>query len=121
MLNYLTNIKSFCLRLEGKRKSGLKTIIKLRFMYCNYLHLLSSKKLLSKLKKILKGSLEWVPSPLPSVKIQIMVKKFARVEKSKHCWVLSTNFENKKFVDIPQQCLALLSQVKFPAYNSNFH
>ena len=31
------------------------------------------------------------------------------------------NFENKKFVDIIQQCFALLPQVNFPANNLNFH
>jgi hypothetical protein len=30
-------------------------------------------------------------------------------------------FENKKFVDITQQCFALLPQVNFPANNLNFH
>ena len=29
-------------------------------------------------------------------------------------------FENKKFVDINQQCFALLPQVNFPANNLNF-
>jgi hypothetical protein len=29
--------------------------------------------------------------------------------------------ENKKFVDITQQCFALLPQVNFPANNLNFH
>ena len=69
MLNYLTNIKCFCLRLEGKKKSVLKTIITLRFMHCicNYSLV---KKLLIKLEKISKGSLDLIPSP--SVKIQIM-------------------------------------------------
>ena len=28
-------------------------------------------------------------------------------------------FENKKFVDIPQQCFALLPQGNFPAHNLN--
>ena len=31
------------------------------------------------------------------------------------------SFENKKFVDIPQQCFALLPRVNFPAHNLNFH
>jgi hypothetical protein len=29
--------------------------------------------------------------------------------------------ENKKFVDITQQCFALLPQVNYPANNLNFH
>ena len=35
-----------------------------------------------------------------------------------HC---QQTFENKKFVDITQQCFALLHQVNFPANNLNFH
>ena len=30
-------------------------------------------------------------------------------------------FENKKFVDITQQCFALLPQVNLPVTNFNFH
>ena len=33
---------------------------------------------------------------------------------------LGITFENKKFVDIPQQFFALLPQVNFPANNLNF-
>ena len=36
---------------------------------------------------------------------------------AEHC---QQTFENKKFVDIPQQCFALLPQVNFPANNLNF-
>ena len=31
------------------------------------------------------------------------------------------SFENKKFVDITQQCFALLPQANFPANDLNFH
>ena len=81
---------------------------------------------LGKVEKILKGSLHsihhlhWI--------FKLWAGKFAWVGKAKHCWVLSTNywkhqqiFENKKFVDISQQCFALLPQVTFPAHNLNFH
>ena len=53
--------------------------------------------LVCKIEKILKGSLDSIQSPSPSVKIQI--------------------FENKKLVDITQQCFASLPQVNFPANN----
>ena len=66
-----------------------------------------------KVEKILKGSLDSIPSPSPSVKIQIMGA-------GKVCFCQQT-FENKKFVDITQQCFALLPQVNFPANNLNFH
>ena len=43
-----------------------------------------------------KVSLDSIPSPSPSVKIQIMGRKGV---KAKHCWILSTNFCFKNFVD----------------------
>ena len=69
----------------------------------------------SKVEKILKGSLHSIPSLSPSVKIQIMGRKVFLMCKGK------TTFENKKFVDITQQCFAFFPQVNFPANNLNFH
>ena len=54
--------------------------------------MLVGKLFLCKVEKILKGSLNLIPSPSLS-----------------------------KFVDIPQQCFALFPQVNFPANNLNFH
>ena len=67
-----------------------------------------------KVEKILKGSLNFIPSPSPLVKIQIMGGKacFMRCKKT---------FENKKFVDITQQYFALLPQVNFRANDLYFH
>ena len=67
-----------------------------------------------KVEKVLKGSLNSISSPLPSVKIQIVSGKVClRLGiKAKHWWVLSTTFANEKFVDITQQCFALLLQCK---------
>ena len=45
--------------------------------------------LVFKVEKILKGSLDSISSPSPSVKIQIMGGKGV---KAKHRWMLSTNF-----------------------------
>jgi hypothetical protein len=59
---------------------------------------------LSKEEKILKGSLDSIPSP--SVKIQIMDSSRFRGK--------TLLGENKKFVDITQQCFASLPQVNFP-------
>ena len=69
-----------------------------------------------KVEKILKGSLDSIPSPSPSVKIQIMGGKVCLRCKGKtlHC---QQTFGNKKFVDITQQCFALLPQANFPANN----
>jgi hypothetical protein len=65
-----------------------------------------------KVEKILKSSLDAIPSP--SVKIQIVGGKSCLRCKWQnivgHC---QQTFENKKFVDITQQCFALLPQVNF--------
>ena len=71
-----------------------------------------------KVKNISEESLDSMPSPSPSVKIQ---KIGGKGVKAKHCWALSTNFKNKKIVDITQQCFALLPQVNLPVNNLNFH
>ena len=68
----------------------------------------------SKVEKILKGSLDLIPSPSTSVKIQIMDRKVCLRCKGK-------TFENTNFVDITQQCIALLPQVNFPGNNLNFY
>ena len=68
----------------------------------------------NKVEKILKGSLDLIPLPSPSMKIQIMDGKVCLRCKGK------TTFENKKF-EITQQCLALIPQVNFPTNNLNFH
>ena len=36
-------------------------------------------------------------------------------------WTLSTNFENKKFVDITQKYFAVFPQANFSANNLNFN
>ena len=70
-----------------------------------------------KIEKILKGRRDLIPSP--SVKIQIMGKKVCL--KAKHCWACRQTFENKLFVDITQQCFALLPKLNFSANNLYFH
>ena len=66
---------------------------------------------MGKVEKILKCSLDSIPSPSPSVKIQSMGGKV--------CLRCKQTFENKKFVDTIQQCFAILPQVNFPANNLN--
>ena len=46
---------------------------------------------------------------------------FAWGVKAKHCWSLSTNFWKKVFLNITQQCFAILPLINFPANNFNFH
>ena len=76
---------------------------------------------LPKVEKILKGSLDSIPAPSPSVKIQIMSRNVCLSCKGKTAGCCQQTFENKKFVDINQQCFALLTQVNFSAKNLNFH
>jgi len=57
-----------------------------------------------------------MPSPSLSEKIQIMGGKICLRCKGKTL----RGIENKKFVDITQQCIALLLQVDFPADDLNF-
>ena len=56
----------------------------------------------NKVKKILKGSLDSIPSPSPSVKIQIMAMKVCLRFKGKTLVGIVSTFENKKIVDITQ-------------------
>ena len=68
----------------------------------------------NKVEKILKGSLNSISSPSPSLKIQIMDRKFAYGVKAKHCLAMSTNLLFSKV------CFALTLQANFPAHNLNF-
>ena len=81
--------------------------------------ILDSEDFLRKVEKILKGSLDSIPSP--SVKIQIMGGKVCLRSKGKTLLGIVNKLLKKKFVDITQQCSALLPQVNFPAHNLNFH
>ena len=74
-----------------------------------------------KVENILKGSLFSIPSPSPSVKIQIMGRKVCLRCKGKTSLDIATKIWKKKFADITQQCFALLAQVNFLANNLNFH
>ena len=49
-----------------------------------------------KVEKTLKGSLDLISPPLPSVKIQIIGRKVYLRRKQKHFWALSTNFWKQK-------------------------
>ena len=97
-------------------------IFKFSFTYNFMRHFLKIPTIVPtfKVEKIWKGSLDLIPSPSPSVKIQIMGGKVSLRCKGKTGGCQQT-FENKKFVDITQQCFALLPQGNFPAHNLNFH
>ena len=71
-----------------------------------------------KVENILKGNLDSIPSP--SVKIQIMGGKVCLRCKCKTLLgIVNKLLKTKKFVDITQQCFALLTQVNFPTHNLN--
>ena len=73
-----------------------------------------------KVEKILKGNLDSIWSP--SVKIQIMGgKDCLRCKGKTLLGIVNTLLKTKRFVDITQQCFALLPQVNFPANDLNFH
>ena len=75
-----------------------------------------------KVEKILKGRLDSIPSPSPSVKILIMGNKVCfRCKGKTLLGGCQQTFENKNFVDITQQCFALLPQVNFATNNLNFY
>ena len=67
----------------------------------------------SKVEFFLKGSLDLIPSPLPSVKTQILGRELCLRCKGK-------TLKYKKFVDITQQFFAWLPQVTIPTKNLNF-
>ena len=60
-----------------------------------------------------------IPSPSPSVKIEIMGWKCVKAKR--RCGCCQQTFEFKKFVDNAKQCLALMPQANFPTYDLNFH
>jgi hypothetical protein len=66
--------------------------------------------LLLKVEKLLKGSLDLIPSPSPSVKIQIMGGKVCLRCKGKTLLGIVNKHLKAKFIDITQQCFALLSR-----------
>ena len=70
---------------------------------------MSNFECLIKVEKILKSSLDSIPSPSPLVKIQIMGLKVSLRCKFPQVWY------------IIQQSFALLPQVNFPVNSSDFH
>ena len=67
----------------------------------------------SKVEKILKGSLDSIPSPSRSCEyLKFLFLVFGANNKF---------FVQKRFVDNTQQCFALTPQANFPAHNLDFH
>ena len=81
-----------------------------------------SERIPIKIKKILKGSLDSIPSPSPSVKIQIMGRKVCLRCKGKTLQgVVNKLLKTKKLLTSPSNVLHLLPQSNFPATQLNFH
>ena len=70
-------------------------------------------------ENVLKGSLDLITSPSPSLKIQIIGRKlYLRQNIVRWC---QQTFCFQKFVDNTQQYFAFTSEANFPAHNLNFH
>ena len=77
---------------------------------------------ISKVEQILKGSLDLIPSPSLSVKIQIYRRKsLLEVIRQNIAGCCQQTFCYQKFVDNAQQCFAFTPQANFPAYDLNFY
>ena len=74
--------------------------------------------LCSKVEKILKGSLDSIPSPSRSCEHLNFLFSLFWPNIAGHC---QQTLLNKKFVDNAQQCFAFTPQANFPAHNLNFH
>ena len=74
-----------------------------------------------KVEKILKGSLDSILSPSPSVKIQIIGGKIFLGYKGETLLDVVNKLLKKRFVDNTQQCFAFMSQANFLAHNLNFY
>ena len=72
-----------------------------------------------KVEKILKGRLDLISSPSPSVKIQVMGRKVCLRGKGKTLPGVVNKLLKTKFVDIHQQCLPY--RLNFLLNNLNFH
>ena len=76
---------------------------------------------IAKVKKILKGSLDPIPSPSTSVKIQVMDGKVCLRCKGKTLLDAINKFlKTKRLLTSPNNFFALLPQVKFSIHNLNF-
>ena len=75
-----------------------------------------------KLEKILKGSLDSIPSPSPSVKIQIMGAKVCLRYKGKTLLgIVNILLKTKSLFTSPSNVLPLHLKQTFPPLNLNFH
>ena len=77
---------------------------------------------IGKVEKLLKDSLESIPSPSPSVKIQIVGGKVCFRCKSKTLLgIVNKLLKTKSLLTSSSNVFALIPEVNFPANNLNFH
>ena len=75
-----------------------------------------------KVERVLKGSLDSIPSPSPSVKIQnYRQESLLEVMRQNIAGWCQQTFCFQKFVDYAQHCFAFTPQANFLAHNLNFH
>ena len=75
-----------------------------------------------KVEKILKCSLDSIPSPSPSVKNQTIGGKVSLRCKGKTLLgVVNKLLKTKSLLTTPSNVFSFLSQANFPAHNLNFH
>ena len=74
-----------------------------------------------KVEKIQEDSLDLIPSPSPSMKIQIMSGIVCLKSEGKTLLGVVNKLLKTKSLSITQQCFALLPQMNFPADNLNLH
>ena len=97
----------FCYHVKSNSSHRLELAITHRTQVHFYL-------LFLKVEKILKRSLDSIPSPSPLAKIQIMGEKVCLRCKGKALLGIVNKLLKTK-------CFALLPKVNFPAHNLNFH
>ena len=80
-----------CIRI--KSESIIELILLHSLEYVMILGLqISGWQFNDKVEKILKGSLDLIPSPSLQWKFKLWAGKFTWGNKAKHCWVISSNF-----------------------------
>ena len=84
-----------CIRIKSESIIELILLQSLEYEMILWLQI-SGWQFDDKVEKILKGSLDLIPSPSLQWKFKLWAGKFAWVVEAKHCWALSTNFWKQK-------------------------
>ena len=109
------------LEIPNGQKLMENTIFHKSSTLVSILLMFSALKTFIKVRKILKGSLDLIPSPSSSVKIQIMDKKVCLMCKGKTLLDIVNKLWKQKICWHHPAMFCLCTQVNFPAYNLNFY